>query len=123
MKITITTAFALLLATAAVPALAATTTNATTPAPSNSATNTNSPEATNLRQQMQNDLSKAGFTDIKIMPESYLIRAKDSHGNPVMMVINPDSFTELTAVAPKSGATANSASNSTSSSAETPAKK
>jgi hypothetical protein len=30
------------------------------------------------------------------MPSSFLVRAKDSQGNPVMMVINPDSFTEMT---------------------------
>ena len=30
------------------------------------------------------------------MPSSFLVRAKDSQGNPVMMVINPDSLTEVT---------------------------
>ncbi len=30
------------------------------------------------------------------MPSSFLVRAKDSEGNPVMMVINPDSLTEVT---------------------------
>jgi hypothetical protein len=51
-----------------------------------------------LRQQVRDNLTKAGFTDIRIMPTSFLIRAKDQSGNPVMMVINPDSFTEVTAV-------------------------
>ena len=51
-----------------------------------------------LRQQVQANLTKAGFTDIKIMPTSFMVRAKDQSGNPVMMVINPDSFTEVTAV-------------------------
>jgi hypothetical protein len=50
----------------------------------------------NLRQQVQQNLSKAGFSDIKIMPESFLIRAKDPSGNPVMMVINPDSIAAVT---------------------------
>jgi hypothetical protein len=49
-----------------------------------------------IRQQVQNDLSQAGYTDIKIMPESFLVRAKDKSGNPVMMVINPDSITAVT---------------------------
>jgi hypothetical protein len=49
-----------------------------------------------IRQQIQNDLSQAGYTDIKIMPESFLVRAKDRRGNPVMMVINPDSITAAT---------------------------
>ena len=57
-----------------------------------------------MRQQLASDLTKAGFTDIKIMPESFLIRAKDSKGNPVMMVINPDSVTAMTQIsAPASG--------------------
>src|SRR5271157_5078323 len=49
-----------------------------------------------IRQQIQNDLSQAGYTDIKIMPESYLVRAKDKRGNPVMMLVNPDSITAVT---------------------------
>jgi hypothetical protein len=49
-----------------------------------------------LSQKLRDDLAKAGFTDITIMPSSFLVRAKDSQGNPVMMVINPDSLTEVT---------------------------
>jgi hypothetical protein len=49
-----------------------------------------------LSQKLHDDLSRAGFTDITIMPSSFLVRAKDSQGNPVMMVINPDAFTEVT---------------------------
>jgi hypothetical protein len=49
-----------------------------------------------LAQKLRDDLTKAGFTDITIMPSSFLVRAKDSQGNPVMMVINPDSLTEVT---------------------------
>ncbi len=49
-----------------------------------------------LVQKMRDDLAKAGFTDIQIMPSSFLVRAKDSAGNPVMMVINPDSVAAVT---------------------------
>jgi hypothetical protein len=51
---------------------------------------------THLSQKLRDDLGKAGFTDITIMPSSFLVRAKDAQGNPVMMVINPDSVTEVT---------------------------
>jgi hypothetical protein len=51
-----------------------------------------------LRQQVRDNLAKAGFTDIRVMPTSFMVRAKDQSGNPVMMVINPDSFTEVTAI-------------------------
>jgi Protein of unknown function (DUF1236) len=49
-----------------------------------------------IRQQVQNDLAQAGYTNIRIMPDSFLVRATDKHGNPVMMVINPDSVAALT---------------------------
>jgi hypothetical protein len=62
-----------------------------------------------IRQQIQNDLSQAGYTDIKIMPESFLVRAKDKRGNPVMMVINPDSITTISEDNPHGSATTGSA--------------
>jgi hypothetical protein len=49
-----------------------------------------------LSQKLRDDLTKAGFTDITIMPSSFVVRAKDSQGKPVMLVINPDSLTKLT---------------------------
>jgi hypothetical protein len=52
--------------------------------------------AGHMSQKLHDDLTKAGFTDITIMPQSLLVRAKDAQGNPVMMVINPDSLTEVT---------------------------
>jgi hypothetical protein len=70
----------------------------TAPAGSTSAQNA-APDAqapAHLSQKLRNDLTKAGFTDITIMPSSFVVRAKDSQGKPVMMVINPDSLTEVT---------------------------
>lgn len=52
----------------------------------------------NLRQQVKKNLAAAGFTDINVMPESFLVRAKDRSGNPVMMIINPGSVTAVTAL-------------------------
>ena len=49
-----------------------------------------------MSQKLHDDLTKAGFTDITIMPASLLVRAKDSQGNSVMMLINSDSLTEAT---------------------------
>jgi hypothetical protein len=69
----------------------------TSPAPGSTADQNAQPAPpAHITQRLRNDLSKAGFTDIKIMPSSFLVRAKDSEGNPVMMVINPDSMTEVT---------------------------
>ena len=59
-------------------------------------TQTTETQSPHLSQKLHDDLTKAGFTDITIMPMSLLVRAKDSQGNRVMMVINPDSLTEVT---------------------------
>ncbi len=62
-----------------------------------------------IRQKLHDDLTKAGYTDITIMPSSFLVRAKDSEGKAMMMVINPDSVTEVTAEsAPSANGQANS---------------
>ena len=56
---------------------------------------------TNIRQELQDQLAKAGYTSVKITPSSFFIEAKDKQGNPVQMVIGPDLFTEITALIPK----------------------
>jgi hypothetical protein len=50
-----------------------------------------------LQQQMKSDLQKAGFTDVAVRPDSFLVQAKDKSGNPVTMMIDPDSMTEVVA--------------------------
>ena len=96
---------------------------ATSTAPANSqnqaSAQTNEGSTTKVRQQLEDNLSKAGFTDIKIMPESFLIRAKDKNGNPMMMVVNPDSMTAVEAVGTNgsSGKPSSASNNSTSNNA------
>jgi hypothetical protein len=63
----------------------------------------NAANSQTIQQQVQNNLQQAGFTDIHIMPSSFLVRAKDRAGNPVMMVINPDSVTAVTEVSGQGG--------------------
>ena len=58
----------------------------------------------NIRQQIQSQLTKAGYTDVTIMPSSFYVRAKDKKGNPMELVIGPDFFTEVTEMAPKATA-------------------
>jgi len=76
----------------------------TTPALAQDATTTlnraqSSPgDSQTIQQQVQNNLQQAGFTDIQIVPSSFLVRAKDKAGNPVMMVISPDSVTAVTEI-------------------------
>ena len=40
-----------------------------------------------IQARVKNNLEQAGFTNVQIMPSSFLVRAKDKEGNPVMMVI------------------------------------
>jgi len=47
------------------------------------------------RQQIKANLLQAGFTDVTVVPESFLVQAKDKSGNPVIMMIKPDSVTGI----------------------------
>ncbi len=51
---------------------------------------------TSLRQQLMNQLQKAGYTQVQVTPSSFYVQAKDKKGDPVAMVIGPDSFAEVT---------------------------
>ena len=50
----------------------------------------------NIRQELSASLRQAGFTDIRIVPNSFLVEAKDKSGNPVTMFINPHSMAMVT---------------------------
>jgi hypothetical protein len=51
-----------------------------------------------LRQQIYQDLKQGGFTDIHIVPGSFVVHARDPNGNPVAMLITPNSMAAVTAV-------------------------
>ena len=63
-------------------------------------------DAEALSKDMEATLRKAGFTDLQIMPNSILVRAKDKAGQPVAMVLNPHSMTEMVTLDPHSGSAA-----------------
>jgi hypothetical protein len=42
-----------------------------------------------IQQLIQDRLASAGFTDIQMVPNSFLISAKDRDGRPVMMMASP----------------------------------
>src|SRR5665213_2398050 len=52
----------------------------------------------NLPQEFRQKLTSAGFTDVQIVPSSFLVSAKNKDGNRVMMRIGPESMTMLTEV-------------------------
>lgn len=45
---------------------------------------------------MTANLQQAGFTNVKVMPDSFLVQATDKSGNPVTMFITPTSMTGVT---------------------------
>ena len=55
-----------------------------------------------IQESLRSDLERAGFTDIQLVPSSFLVRAKDPDGNPVTLVLTPESFTAVE-VAPGQG--------------------
>ncbi len=80
-------------------------------APSQSSTSTSPPasapaaghpagaqQAQNLPREIQQKLTSSGFTDVQVVPGSYLVSAKDKNGDPVTMVIGPHSMTVFTVV-------------------------
>lgn len=56
----------------------------------NSAQNTN--DGSQLPDQVKDDLKQAGFSDVQVVPRSFLVEAKDKNGRPVMMLIHENSI-------------------------------
>ena len=56
----------------------------------------NAGQPSQIQARIPQNLQAAGFTAIHMMPSSFMVRAKDKDGNPVMMVINPNSIEAVT---------------------------
>jgi hypothetical protein len=78
------------------------------------AATTTKPQAggSSLRQQLTNSLQQSGFTNIKVVPDSFLVQANDKSGNPVTMFIGPNSATEFTTVGSNDQTSGSNAGNS-----------
>jgi hypothetical protein len=50
-----------------------------------------------IERNLQSRLALQGFTDIQMIPTSYLIRAKDRDGKPVILVLRTESTAEMQA--------------------------
>ncbi len=66
----------------------------------NGASETNNAEQTgkNLPQEIQAKLKDDGFTNVKVVPGSFIVNAKDKRGEPVTMMIGPNSMMMVTQV-------------------------
>jgi hypothetical protein len=52
------------------------------------------------QQIIYHSLSQAGFSDIRVMPNSFVVHAKDPQGNRVVMLVTPNSVAAVTSAAP-----------------------
>jgi hypothetical protein len=76
--------------------------------PQNSTQDSNQSSASgSLRSHVRGMLQSSGFTDIRMLPSSFMIRAKDKDGNPVVMSVSPDSVTEVSEMGTSDGNGAN----------------
>jgi len=93
--------------TATAPAAGTTTPNASTPMPRAPGSSLGG-----MRQKITAELTKDGFKNVEVVADSFLVHAINQDGEPVVMIINPDSVfavTKLTSAetgaTPKAGAT------------------
>ena len=100
---------AFLLASAALAVLSQATMAQTPNSPNDNANQTVANQ--HLRSNLKNMLVKSGYKEIRVAPTAFVIHARDADGNPVIMSVSPDSFTEVTNLYNDDGTTAGSASN------------
>src|SRR4051812_23377355 len=79
---------------------------------SNSQSATQNNQASNqssqpLPQQIKQKLQKQGFSDINVVPGSFIVSAKDTNNDPVMMVIGPHSLTMFSEISTQGQTTGN----------------
>jgi Ni/Co efflux regulator RcnB len=63
----------------------------------------NSNQNLTAARQIQQDLTKAGFTDVKVVAESFVVQAKSKDGDPVVMTIGPHGMSVFEAMNRSSG--------------------
>ena len=54
-------------------------------------------------EKLTQDLQKAGFTEVKVLEDAFLIQAKTKDGNPIVMSIGPNGMSALEMAAPSAG--------------------
>ncbi len=60
--------------------------------------------ASEVPDQVKNELAQAGFSDVQVVPGTFLVQAKDKNGQPVMMLIHENSIMGRIAGYPSQGA-------------------
>lgn len=63
-------------------------------------------------QRIKQDLEKAGFSDVRVVAESFVVQAKSKDGDPIVMTIGPHGFTLFEAENARNPKTTGSTANS-----------
>lgn len=110
------------LALLAAPALAQSSQNAQTSQQQSSTQSQSGQKGLLAAQKIKQDLQKEGFTDVKVVAESFVVQGKSPDGDPVVMTIGPHGMSVFEAanvngsnsgtVGSSSGSSSNSSSNS-----------
>lgn len=66
-------------------------------------------------QKIKQDLQREGFTDVKVVAESFVVQGKSPDGDPVLMTIGPHGMSVFEAMNPNGSASGTVGSNSGSS--------
>jgi hypothetical protein len=105
-KIAFTSALTLALAVSG-PAFAQSTTDATNSAPPAAAKPQQADQQPAFTiETLTQDLQKAGFTDVQVLPDSFLVQAKTKDGNPILMTIGLHGMSAMEVSLPKTQALA-----------------
>ena len=60
--------------------------------------------------KLKQDLESAGFSDVKILQDSFVIQAKDKDGNPTIMSLSPGGVVAISTLSGEQGASATASS-------------
>jgi hypothetical protein len=66
--------------------------------PGDAARTSGQAQDTDAIQKIRQDLQKAGFTDVKVVARSFVVQARSSDGNPVLMTIGPQGMSVFEAM-------------------------
>lgn len=66
--------------------------------------------AQSLPQELEQKLTDQGFTNVQVVPGSYIVSAKDKEGDPITAIIGPHSLTVFSVSSPGGSETTGSAS-------------
>jgi hypothetical protein len=73
-------------------------------------------------QKIRQDLQSAGFTDVKVVAESFVVQAKSKDGDPVLMTIGPRGMSVFEAMGTNSSSSSTTGAATSNPSNPTPAR-